>query len=485
MNSVVGRRSSVVGYFISLVFFLAMTSFVHAAALPPELAGLVGSAPEFHMPKVADVTLSNGMHCFFLEDHLLPLFRFSLLFPGGSVYDPPERVGLSGLLATMLRTGGTRTTAAKTLDALLDAQAISIDIGMGRENGDASIKALASAQTEALQQLFAMLYEPAFDPERLTLAKNRLLESLRRRNDAPAAIGARVFRKLIYGKQSPWAATPTIAHVAEMNTEDLKALHATLLAPSQMLCAAAGDFRTKDLVRSLEKIMAQYPERAKVPHTPPPAAPVPQPGVWLVEKSVPQSVVDVGHIGISRDNPDKYPLLVMNDILGSPATFTSWLVERIRTQRGLAYEAWSQLEFGASAVAGVFHAHAKTRADATGESLALMRSTITEMAQANTVTEGDVDAIKAATMKRLVFAYEDSYQIVADMMRYVFFGFPANYIDLYRDEIAKVKLSDVQRVARQYVQPDQLTTVLVGDPKILLPQLKDATAVHTVDIEHE
>ncbi len=442
-------------------------------------------APDYTPPHVVDVKLANGMRCFLLEDPLLPVFRFRLYFPAGDIYDPPDKIGLSEFMERALQTGGTTKHDAEWIDQFLDQHAMKVNVDVEWEYGDAHLQSLSASAREGLEILFEMLYAPAFESSRLTIIKNKMLEGIRRRNDSPEVISDRVFRKILYGRKNPWAETPTAHDIQQLTREDLQALHASLFAPSQMLCAAAGNFHASALVKSLEEIMAAYPERQPVAWTPPPVTPVAAPGIWLVPKAVPQSVVSVGQLGTSRDNPDKFALSVMNDVLGSPATFTSWLVQNIRTAHGLAYEAWSTMQFGPPHIPGLFYAHAKTRADATARTVELLHQNIRAMQAGDKVTPAEVNDMKEAMLKRFIFQYEDPFDLVTMMMRFVYFGFPANYLQIYHDGIATVTHADVVRVAKQYLQPDQMTTLVVGDPKILREPLAASGPITEFDLGKE
>ncbi len=435
-----------------------------------------GTVPVLQSMKVKKVTLSNGMKCFLAEDHLLPLFRFRLLFAAGSVYDPPDKVGLSNVLMTVMRTGGTLRHSPAELDEMLDSKAIEIALAAGFEQGSAVVRSLAESKIEALRILFEMLYAPAYDPDRVELALEGLRDSIKRRNDNPVAVGNRIFRKILYGPASPWARVPSIDQVNKMSIKDLKSLHSTLLTPQEMVCAAAGDFNSAELIANLESLLARYPERGHEVRTPPQVQRILHPGVWVVDRQIPQSVVNIGSLGISRDNPDKFPLTVMNEILGG-AAFTSWLMDTIRTKRGLAYEVWSQIKPGPPGVPGMIWAHAKTRRASTGEVVNLIRQTIADMKVGKRIKADEVARQRDSILRRLIFEYEDPYQIVTSMQQFVFYGLPANYLEMFREKIGQVTLEDVRRVAGKYLESDNLTVLVVGDAQQVVPQLEQSGPV--------
>lgn len=435
-------------------------------------------------PAVSERTLSNGMRCYFAEDHLLPLFRFTTLFPAGAIYDPAGKRGLYSVLATLLETGGSAARTPDEIDDLLDAHAIDLHIAVGWEQGSAGVSALADERALALQMLFEQLYTPRFDPMRFALAQKNLLDTVARQNEQPAAIGSRIFRKLLYGADNPWGRSVTRADAAAITRNDVQTLHATLLAPRQMLCAAAGDFDADALVAELEQLLAPYADRAPLPWTVPSSAPsAASAGLYFAPKALPQAVVYVGERALRRDDPNKFAMYVANEVLGSQSTFTSWLLQQIRTKLGLAYEVWSTVQLGPTDAPGVFQEHAKTRSAAMAETVREMHRLTAALADGTAVQAADVTQMQGALLKRMIFQYADRFAVVSDMAQYVYLGLPAHYADTFREGVRAVTLDDVRRVAREYLHPDRLTTLVVGDPATVLPALKNLREVTTLDPE--
>lgn len=471
---------------ISTVFLFNIDSY----ALSGNGEKLIGKllpkeAPELIIPEVKDVTLSNGMRCFLREDHLLPVMQFSVIFPGGKVYDPYDKTGLTYLLARALRGAGTINYTADQFDQKLDSMAINLNIDFGKDHGTAGLSSLSEFSDEALEMFFEMIFSPAFDAERVEIFKKNMVESIRRQNDDPGSIGERVWLKTLYGKESPWAISPTQLKIKDLTIADLRAKHATLFAPKQMLCAAAGNFDADDLVEKLEKIITHYPEREPVTYAPPTVAQTFNPGIWLVERPIDQAVINMGHLGVSRDNPDKYALILMNEILGSRSSFNSWLMSNVRTKHGYAYQAWSEIVFGEPNVAGFFRAHSRTRLPVTGKAITLMKEIWSDMAGGERITSDELESMRAAILRRMPFQYESSFELASDKMNFAFLGYPDNYIDIYRSAISKVSLEDVSRVARTYLQPDKLQILVVGDSAKLSSQLESFGKVQKWDLEAE
>ncbi|MBI2346324.1 MAG: insulinase family protein [Deltaproteobacteria bacterium] len=449
------------------IFCLLLQSQAWAAAgsAARRIAALEASPmPAFRIPPVVKRTLSNGVRCYFLEDHTLPLMQFQLLLPTGAIYDPADLVGLNAMTLSLLRTGGTSAHSAEAVDEALDRDAIEIDFDTGLEMSMGNLRALSQVTDRGLEWFFEILFAPAFEPGRVALARAKAMEGLRRQNDRPDAIAHREFRKLVYGRESPWARTPTRASIRRITTAGMRAAHAAMLSPDGLICAAAGDIRPDTLVKQLERLFAKYPFTNAPRRTPPPAPALFRAEQRQVPRKVAQSAIMIGHRGTDRDNPDKYPLVVMDEILGSTHTFTSWLTSRIRTERGLAYEVWSQYGFGPREAPGLWRIHAKTRPEATGEVVGLIKEQIDRMHDGGAVTSQDVAVMKDSIRKRMIFEYEEPFNIVTAITRFVYLGLPEDYLARYQAGIERVTLSDVRRVAKQYLHPEALQTLIVGNP---------------------
>ncbi|MBI4366685.1 MAG: insulinase family protein [Deltaproteobacteria bacterium] len=419
--------------------------------------------PPFALPKVLERRLAGGMRCFLLPDRTLPLMRFQLYLATGRVFDPADRVGLNDLMLGLLRSGGTRAHRATEVDEALEQRAITIQFEPGNEVSSVEVGAMSEMTEEALTWAAELLREPAFETERIALAKGLAIEAIRRQNDTPTEIVHREFRKVVYGPESPWARSPDAASIGAITADDLVRAHARLAPLARATCAAAGDFDPEAFVALLNRLFPGAPVPEAVLPSAPPAPIAWQAGTWLAERRAAQAAVTIGHRATDRWNPDKYALVVMNEILGSGQTFSSWLTSMIRTAKGLAYEVWSHYGFGPKEAAGIFQIHAKTRPEKVGEVIRLARDLVAKMADGVSVTEPDVRRMKESIRKRSVFEYEEPFHVATETARFVYLGFPPDYLQVYQRGIDAVTLADVRRVATQYLRPDALQVLIVGE----------------------
>ncbi|MDL1872372.1 insulinase family protein, partial [Deltaproteobacteria bacterium PRO3] len=189
-------------------------------------------------------------------------------------------------------------------------------------------------------------------------------------------------------------------------------------------------------------------------------------GQTLIPKSADQATLLLGHFGDKRFNPDKFALMLLNDILGGEA-LVSRLGKRVRSTLGLAYGIYSR--FGLETDYGVFYIMAQTQAKNAKRVLAESRRILEEIRRPGSVTQAELDFYKQSLLNSLYSEYEPRYNFAKDEARFAYYGYPPNYLELFRQNIEKVTLEDIQRVAEQYLKPEALQVLVVGDPKKIGP----------------
>jgi len=442
---------------------LALAALAAAAAGAWENPSSLATPPlKWEIPKAERFTLANGMVVYLQRDADLPLLNVSALVRVGSIYEPADKVGLAALTGMVMRTGGTaapgRPHSGDEIDAALEYRAATVETAIGRENGSAGIACLAADADFALELLHDILVYPAFDPAKLELARNQQLEALRRQNDNPNTVGMREFAKAVYGGDSPWARTPTPATVAAVTRDDLIAFHRAYFRPNNVILTVYGDVEAAAMRSKLEKLFADWPREET---TYPAVAAVDDalaPGVYLVNRKYNQSTIVIGHLGLRRHDPDEYRLAVMNQVLGGG--FNSRMTSAVRSDRGLAYAAWSTVTEGTDR--GLLIAFSATRAGATGQAIAVMKDVIASM-QTRPATGEELAFAREAIVNRFVFNFEGRGALVNKLAELEYFGYPVDYLATYRERIGAVTAADVKAAADKHLHPDALKILVVGD----------------------
>ncbi|MDA1191908.1 MAG: pitrilysin family protein [Candidatus Poribacteria bacterium] len=460
--------------FLLIGFAVLLTA---ATAQVPLLDGLEYPSVDFEPPKPEKVVLDNGMTLYLLEDHELPVFGMSAYIRTGDIYEPKDKIGLAGLMATVMRTGGTVSMEPDALNETLEFLAASVESGMSAENASVGLSAM-SKDIDTVLTIFAdVVINPAFREDKLELARNQAVEGIRRQNDNPAQIASRELHKAVYGDH-PYANTATAATLSAITRDDLIAFHKAYYRPANMLVAVSGDFERDAIIAKISEAFAGWNPSGEEVAPIPPVEEGDYAGVYHAEKDLPQVTVYFGHLGVTRTNPDWFPILVLNEILGGSG-FTSRLMREVRTNLGLTYGVGTV--FRRSTERGMFLGGSSSRSETAVQAMQAIKA-IMEGIRAEPVTDQEIDIIKNSEINSFVFSYTSSAAIAEQALRLDYFGYPSDYLDTYTDKVAAVTKDDVLRVAQEYLHPDKLAIITVGKRAALTEPLESLGEVTTLDL---
>ena len=332
---------------LALAALAASAAAALAQAIPDSPEKLTFPPIAYQPPRAQDyrVVLKNGMVVYIAEDKALPLVNVAVTVRAGSWLEPEGKEGLAAFTGSQMRRGGTERLSADELDEKLDFLAAQVGTGIGTTAGSASLNCLADNLDEALPLFVDVLRRPRFQEDRLALAKEQTLQEMQKRNDDPEDIEGREWGVLLYGPSHFTNRFTTEASVRSITREDMIAFHRRQFYPANMIAAVSGSFDRATMLRKLEEAFAGWPSpRTTTPPIPDTIGPA-APGLYRIQKDVPQGRVSIGLPTIRRDHPDVYALEVMNEILGGSG-FTSRITKTVRSNEGLAYSAGSGLAPG-------------------------------------------------------------------------------------------------------------------------------------------
>lgn len=415
----------------------------------------------FSIPKSERVLLANGTPVYLLQDRELPIVSVSALIRTGSVYDPAAKSGLAALTGSLLRSGGTASLTPRQLDEELEFMASSVESAFLTDSGTVTMTSLTKNLPRTLQLFSEVLYRPRFDEQRLEVARRQALEAIRRQYDDPKELGERELQKAIYAGH-PLGVFPSAETVTAITRNDLQAFHHRFVRPDNLLITVSGDFdRTQMLALLNQTVGAVQPRGALDLPSIPAVQPAYRPEVLYAGKEINQSVIRLGHLGITKDDPDLYAVRVLDFILGG--SFTSRLMMEIRTNQGLAYNVGSHFDVGRRFI-GSFTAETETKAESTAKVISLMTDIINGIRR-EPVSEQELTLAKQSIINSFLFGFTSPASIVMQQARLEFYGYPSDYLDRYRERIATVTREDVLRAARNHLRPEAFKLVVVGDAK--------------------
>ena len=431
------------------------------------------------LPQPKRVPLANGMVIFLMEDHELPLIRGTARIRGGSRDVPAAKAGLVGIYGQAWRTGGTEARTGDQLDDFLEARAAKVETNGGDDSTSVRLDVLKGDFDTVFPVFVDLLQHPAFRQDKIDLAKTQANTGISRRNDEPMGIGTREAVKLGYGADSPYARQPEYATIASITRDDLLAFHKRFVQPNNIILGLVGDFDTAAMEQKLRQTFDSWPRGPEASKTAPTEIRAAKPGVYFITKDdVTQSNIYLVHAGVVRNNPDYYPLVVMNEIVGGG--FSGRLMNKIRSQMGLAYG----VSGGVNAEwdhPGLFRVWVGTKSGTTMEAINAVRGEISNLTT-GAFTDEELAQAKESILNAFVFTMDSKAKILNQQMTLEFYGYPANYWDQYAAAIGKVSVADVTRVARKYVQPNQAAVLVVGNQKDFDKPLVTLGTVTPIDV---
>jgi zinc protease len=443
------------------------TSPAAATVIPKRPEEIAFDPLAFEPPDAASFrrVLPDGTAVYLAPSHEFPLITVSITFKGGSSLDPADVPGLAAMTARMIREGGTTTKKPTEFDEPLDFLATESAVTANETFTTATMNCLKTNFDESLALFVEMLRSPGFDQGRLDTAKARAVEGLKQRNDDATSIIGREWKRLVYGTDHFESAEPTATTVAAIDRDRLAALHRRIVHPGNAIVAVSGDFEEADMMARLQKAFSGW-ERGEVAPGPVAPAATLAPGLYHVPKEIPQGKVVMGSRAITRDDPDAIPLLLLNEILGAGG-FTSRLMQKVRSNEGLAYSVRSaitpKVDYPGDFRAG-FESKNSTVALATKIVLDEIRKVRDEL-----VTEEELETAKQGLIETFPRQFESKPQMLRVFVNDEWTKRPADFWKTFRKKVAAVTREDLQRVARKHLDPEKMAVLVVGDWDAIAP----------------
>ncbi len=416
------------------------------------------------MPDQYRHQLDCGASAYLAENHEIPTIDLTIIVRTGSMYDPMEKAGLGGMAGYLMRNGGIEGMSIEELDEELEFLASDITVNVTPSRGAASLFCLSKDIDRALELFRGVIKTPVFAQEELGKRQADVLSEMKQRNNSTAAIENREWKFLLYGDHPstvPYRYTEST--INSITRDDLVAWHQQYFFPKNFIIAAAGDFDTQEMLTKLNTLFAGWEshelELPQIPET----VPDPEPAVYMIKKEdVNQSRVRLGHMGVKRENPDRYAISIMNDILGGGG-FTSRITRRVRSDEGLSYGQGSTfvrpVEYD-----GTFYAYFQTKHATAAYGTKIILEEL-ERIRNEKVDEEIVENSKASFVSNLVNPFSSKTNIVTTFAGDEYTDRPDDYWQLYTENINAVTPDDVLEVAKKYIHPEKLVYLIVGDPE--------------------
>ena len=424
----------------------------HPPTLPP--------SPPLRVPPLQTARLPNGLELAVVEMHKVPVVDVTLLIGAGSTRDPADLPGLATFTATMLQEGaGTRGSleiadevgylgARLFTNASYDAATVSLHVPKRQLD-------------PALDLMADVVLRPTFPDSEIARQRDLRRTAILQQRDQPVAMANIAFAAIVFGAAHPYGRplNGTETSTATLTRDRVSQFYQTYYRAANARMLIVGDVT---LAEAQQLIGARFGAWAAgdLPATvvaPAPAAAART--IYLVDKpGAAQSVFRIGQVGVARATPDYFALTVLNTILGG--SFTSRLNQNLRETHGYTYGASSQ--FSMRRMAGPFLAASSVVTAKTDSSLIEFMRELRRIRD-EAVPQAELDKAKAYITLGLPSEFETTAGAAAQFRDLLLYGLPLDYYATYIPQINAVTVDDVQRVARQYLDPDHFAIVIVGD----------------------
>jgi zinc protease len=451
---------------------LQSTAMAQGVSIDRTHAPALGPPPKVSLPPIITRELPNGLKLMIVEQHELPLVDFVLLVGSGGTVNPPGKAGVANLTASMLTEG---TTSRSSLE--ISDQVAYLGIGLSaNSNWDATTITLHTPkfQMDSALALFAdVALRPSFPTNEFERIRKNRLTDLIQLKDRPTSIANQAYAAILYGSSHPYGQSliGNESSIQSLSAGDLVTFYRTHFFPNNTTLIIVGDVSPAQIEGKIVGLFGNW-QRGTTP-TYQLAEPLKATGttVFLVDKpGAAQSSFRIGGIGVPRSTKDYFALSVMNTILGG--SFTSRLNQNLRETHGYTYGARSSFDMRRSA--GPFTASAEIVAAKTDSALVEFLKELNAIR--DTVPASELLKTKRYLQLGQPADFETTQQIAAALVPVALYNLPLDYYNNYVQNIETVTQGDVQRVAREYVDPGSLTIVIVGDRQSIEAGLKAVNA---------
>lgn len=415
-------------------------------------------------PIIEKITTKAGTPTLFVAAPELPIIDIRLTFDAGSARDSELRAGLYGLasLTSQLLDEGTSTQSTDDIAASFEKLGAAFSAASYRDMFTVNLRTLSDPAyfNPAVDQLLNILKDAQFPQASIDRIINNAAIGQQQRKESPGSVvGIRFYREL-YGKH-PYAepTTGTEASLKKITPQDIRRFKDTYLVANNLNIAITGQLTRQQAEQLANRISQSLPAGQK-------AQPLPEPAPLAAAKTIAvpfkstQSHIIIGQLGISRDNQDSYALTVGNEMLGGSG-FNALLMKELREKRGLTYGAYSG--FTSMRTKGPFSISYSTRGDQAVESIRVAKQTLQNFL--NTPLDQQLlEETREGLLKGYPLSLSSNESILGYLGMIGFYNLPTTYLADYPKKIEAVSSSQIQQALRQYIKPEQMLTVVVGQP---------------------
>jgi zinc protease len=431
-----------------------MSDIVRAGGLP--------ARPRFDPGPVQRHVLPNGLCLIVRECHSHPLVSVEAVVRAGAHLDEEQTAGLAALSGRLLDSGAGGSTAEE-----ISREVESLG-GMMMTHGGYLLSGISLSMSSddletALELPARMLIEPDNDAGEFEKRRQRVLADIVADKDNPRSVALKRFHELAFAGHPRHRPVEGYEETLRALTpEHVRRFYAEHYSPAVTCLAVSGDVDSSAVLARVTSLFGSW-ERGGAVNPPLPPDPASLAGRGLVAERIPmrkeQVNIYLGHPGIRRNDPDFFPLKVMDKILGQG--FTSRLNSRLRDDLGLAYSTFGSITSSAGVDPGAFLCYIGTSPENEARAVEGIFTEIRRIRE-EPVPDEEVDAARRYLTGNYIFSLETNQEISGYLLDAELNGLPLDHIQHYVENIERVDASRIIEAAAAHLDPDNLVLVAAG-----------------------
>jgi zinc protease len=424
----------------------------------------------YQFPRFTRRTMSNGLSVVLAPVEKLPIASVIVMIDAGAVCDPQGKEGVAQLTAELLLEGTQKRDGVALADGF-EKLGASVDVSTDWDGAIISLTAMNSRLGEAMALLGEVVRAPSFpDREVLRLREERLAERLQLRAE-PRGLADEMFSRFLYEPRSRFALpeSGTETSVEGITRDDIQRFYETRYQPGTVTCIIAGDVSEDEGFQLAETAFGGWRGSATPGVTAGFKPARTSRALHIVAKpDAKQTELRLGCVYLPRNHPDYHASVVMNAVLGG--LFSSRINLNLREKHGYTYGAFSSIDWRRQA--GPFVVSSAVQSEVAAPAA---REALGEIERFRNDLIDDDELTLATNYLVGVFPirFETTAAIAGALAALARYGLPEDFYDTYRDNMRAVTPRDVQRVAREHLDPGVLQLVLVGDASTIRKPLDD------------
>lgn len=419
---------------------------------------LMISSSVFASPDIQHWQTDNGAKVYFVNAPELPMVDINVVFNAGAARDG-DLPGTARMTSAMLDEGAAGMNADQIATAFASVGA-NYSASSERDMAVVSLRSLTETEalTQALDVFTDVLSSPSFPQHSFERIQQQLLTGLQAEKQSPSALASRAFYDKLYGNH-PYSEMPAgqTESVSKLRVAELKDFYQQYFVSQNAVVVIVGAVDKNKASDIADTLMAGLDSGVAAPALPD-VSPLKQAEQIKISHPSSQTTIMMGQTGMSREDPDYFPLYVGNHILGGSG-LVSLLSDEIREKRGLTYGVYSY--FRPMHKQGPYQFGLQTRRDQTQEALTVLKQTVNKF-----IDDGPTEQQLTAAKQNITGGFAlrvDSNNKIADYLSMIgFYNLPLDYLDNFNDKVNAVTVADIREAFKRRVHVDKMLTVLVG-----------------------